>query len=181
MKKTIAILILSIVALAASFALDFASLNKSAGGGLTYVSSTVRIKSATIDDGGFGISGFYDIQFAVFTLSYAKQADSEFGYLNFAALGKYPIDIGKCIIFPMAGLTYNMLVSGDVEGGTKSDMSNLGIEVGMGCDISVTSTIFIRPIVTYEYYLKTSAEKDAWPSDSSITGFIVGVAAGFKL
>ena len=42
MKKTIAILILSVVALAATFALDFASLNKSAGGGLIFDSYSVK-------------------------------------------------------------------------------------------------------------------------------------------
>ena len=126
--------------------------------------------------------GFYDMQYIVFSLGYYKiGGDLDIGFMDLSVLGKYPIDMDKFTLFPMAGLTYNRAVTGVPDGADAGDMSNLGLKVGVGLDYNLSGNFFIRPTGMYAFYLKNSAQKDAMGSDSSITGLQISVAAGIKL
>lgn len=178
MKKMIAILVLSAVVLSATFA------QMSAGGGLSYNSAKFSLGSSSSSYSGFGAYGFVDINYVLFTVGYAKLNDIDIGYLDIAALGKYPIALGKATIFPMAGFCYNRPVTGIPDGADASDYTHVGIKAGVGGDISITEKLFVRPTVTFTYFLDNSVEKDVqdyFDEKYTATALDAAIAIGFKL
>lgn len=182
MKKMIAILALSVVVLSATFA------QMSVGGGLGYASSKAKYDSDSISYSGFGAYGFVDINYVLFTVGYAKQSNSDYdidiGYIDIAALGKYPIALGKATIFPMAGFCYNRPVTGIPDGEDAATFTHIGIKAGIGGDISITEKLFVRPTVTFTYFLDNSDEKDyqdAADIKYTVTALDAAIAIGFKL
>jgi len=108
--------------------------------------------------GGFGFFdatyGEADISFAYGSLSAYKSGnvtihlqDVSAFQLSFSFLGKYPIGIGSVTLFPLLGISYNMVLSAKNDSGSNGDPSDLnqfGFLIGGGLDFPLTSAIFLR-------------------------------------
>lgn len=167
----------------AAFALDM-----SAGGGVMYGYQTIKVEfdgslsvlDTTSHGDGFGVFGFFDATYAQVSLGYHSGDDTS--YLDTSVLGKYPFAIGKCSIFPMAGLGYLFAVKTDGDT-SKADLNQLYVKAGLGGDIAITNKLFIRPTVLFDYYFDNKYDKDFeddWDAKVSSYGYELSAALGYK-
>jgi hypothetical protein len=134
----------------------------------------------------------YDAHALIFSLS------GDFGSLtsvNIGALGKYPIELGSVVLFPLLGLEYDVnIVAKDTNGDPvkdKDDKANalqfsaLWFKGGIGADFGITDSIYIRGQVLYGARLENQYEKDSIDAGSNLTyamahGLSAKLAAGYK-
>ena len=186
MKKILVTMFVMFLAVSASFALEM-----SAGGGFVYGYQTAKVEfdgalsglSETEHDDGFGVFGYFDATYAMVSVGY-HEGDTT-GYLDSSLVGKYPIKLGKCAIFPMAGAGYMCAVKNDSDV-SKKDLNQFYLRGGIGGDIPVTKKLYIRPTVAYNYYFDNKNQKDledqfeAWDCNFSSYGFEFAAAVGYK-
>jgi len=122
-------------------------------------------------------------------------------YFSLGLLGKYPIDLGGFTLFPMLGFEYNIFMSSkitaEVAGVSVSaeqkrsdfddDASQLDqfiLQLGVGADINLTDSIYLRPTLLWGIDLARSEmeKKFADAFDISIfkSKFDIGIAVGFR-
>jgi hypothetical protein len=187
MKKIISVLVLSVMVSGGAFALDLAF-----GGGLLLdISGNNGVKgkfgSYSMYEGirntSFGVYGFFDITYVEFSLysafgsltnvyksnipgdssGYAKWGNAtQFG---FGVLGKYPIKLGKIILFPALGVDYNLVLSFKDTYGTKATdateyLSQFGFLGGAGLDIGFGDHIFLRATGLFHLRLPNKLSKE---------------------
>ncbi|MDR0324105.1 MAG: outer membrane beta-barrel protein [Treponema sp.] len=67
--------------------------------------------------------------------------------LGFSLLGKYPISLGKTTFFPLVGASYDLVLSGDINGKVideARDFSQFGVLAGVGFDFDLSNRFFLR-------------------------------------
>jgi len=190
MKKLIAVMLILVCVGTALSALD-----KSAGGGLSFgVSFYPSVKegfnasdySGILDDAtvsvwtgavlgsllgpqtSLGAYGFYDLTYLEATIG--------FNYVGFflpavevGLYGKYPIDMGGFTLFPMAGIEADLLFA-------LLPGFEIWLRGGVGADIDLTSTMFLRPELLYGVGF-VNGNLVALSSDNSK----LGIAHGLKI
>lgn len=183
MKKIMVIAFVALFSATAAFALDM-----SAGGGFMYGYQKIKVEfdgsmsvfDTTSDGDGFGVFGFFDATYVQASLGYHSGDDTS--YLDMSVLGKYPFAIGKCSIFPMAGLGYMCAVKTDSDV-SKGDLSQFYVKGGLGGDIAITKKLFIRPTVLFDYYFNNKNEKDLeddWDATVTSYGYELSAALGYN-
>jgi outer membrane protein W len=170
MKKSF--LVLVILALAAGGA--FAQIGLSTGGGLFFdgsfgngmeMSLGGKKITTSINNTSFGAYGFFDATYMEASLGFAygtlklkgddgdKSDSDDMGtamQISFTVLGKYPIDLGVITLFPMLGLSYNLVVSLELKDGYKKsgieaeNLGQLGLLGGIGLDYDLTQSMYLR-------------------------------------
>jgi opacity protein-like surface antigen len=116
-------------------------------------------------------------------------------YLFLGVMGKYPITTSSgIIIFPMAGVEYDLAIIRNDIGTGKSDFSGnrsiadfsrLWIKAGAGADINLTRSFYIRPSALYAFGLNNAKDKrdvESFFFVKSIMhhGIDLRLAAGFR-
>ncbi|MDR1257285.1 MAG: hypothetical protein LBJ86_06020 [Spirochaetaceae bacterium] len=123
--------------------------------------------------------------------------------LGLGLYGKYPFNLARLVIFPIAGLQFNIGLSQnftkDFDGrnankgdsyGRGSYWSTVAFKAGAGFDIEIGSLIFLRAGLLFNYKLNTSLDKafvDAINNSGSITainlnfGFEFEFLIGYRL
>jgi len=183
MKKILITMFVMFLAVSASFALEM-----SAGGGFLYGYQTIKIEfdgalsalDETENSDGFGVFGYFDATYAQVSVGY--HAGEHTGFLDSSIVGKYPIKLGKCAIFPMAGVGYARAVKTE-SGNSKDDASNFYLKGGVGGDIPVTQKLYIRPAASFNYYLDNKSNNDLEDDfDAKVTSyaFEFSAALGYK-
>ena len=184
MKKILVTMFVMFLAVSASFALEM-----SAGGGFVYGYQTVKqeydgarsVNDDTETDDAFGVFGFFDATYAQVSIGYL--AGDSTGFLDSSIVGKYPIKLGKCAIFPLAGVGYAQAVKTD-SGDSKKDKSQFYLKGGIGGDIPVTQKLYIRPTASFNYYLDNkyiNDYEDDFDAKITIYAFEFTAALGYKL
>jgi len=162
MKKGIFVLALLAILATGAFAQGF---SLAAGGGLLFDwSFNNGVESGSIYAGwrnmSFGGYGFFDATYAEVDVSFAYgllsivtepsssyDPDMSMLQLGFSVLGKFPIGISKLTIFPLLGVSYNLVLSAEVDGVSASKPSEdnqLGFLAGAGLDFPLTGGLFLR-------------------------------------
>jgi len=180
----------------------FAQFSMSAGLGGDF---GVAMRSVPKDHGdspkpliGGGFNVFFDATYAMFKVGMFIGGNSEeYGpttvkqtntYLSFGLLGKYPINLGSSFsLFPMLGFEYNLILSEKTDSTTykRADMSSHAsdldmfiIQLGLGADIDLTKSIYLRPSLLWGVDLNMNeSEKNAKVFKHKLD---VGIAFGFK-
>ena len=226
MKKCISVLILLAIAAGGAFALDLSAgggllFGLAARNGIKAEGTTVDfegyIGARNLDIGGVL---FFDATYAEFDFYFAygkcfgvfeKDFDTDsykgtpFGkmmkgsmmQLGFSLVGKYPFDLGKLTVFPLAGISYNLVLSYKNEDGVSSSdtykeapepisFSQFGFLAGAGLDLSLTSALFLRTELALQIRLPSKGMKDlADLVEDEIPGVkadaTVGLGPRFKL
>ncbi|MCL2763015.1 MAG: hypothetical protein FWD36_07420 [Treponema sp.] len=176
-------------------------------------------KDLGITTTGGGVYAFFDITYVelnvglMFSTTKANNNDydmilgAEDGmsmtHLRLGLFGKFPIDLDSFTLFPMLGIDFLInLAAKDVKSGDKIEDKDLGIysrgdlfnqfwfKLGVGADIPLGDSMYLRPTFLYGIRLNNQGEKDLikdWnsgPTDmvKSIVGhgLDVKLALGFK-
>jgi outer membrane protein W len=220
--KKIAILIFFIVFISGS-----AFTQISLGGGLLFDMSfgngykwmhNNNFKQQGINNTTFGGFVFFDYRYIEVDLSFgygmltSTYKAEEFGaksepdpekvgsilQLSVSAFGKFPIDLGVIIVFPLVGLNYNMVLSmsdtngnNPYEGSDKTalkELSQFGFLFGAGLDFPINEFFFLRAEVMFNLRLANKANSDAVKFENSKEykttlgmGPRVKLGAGFRL
>jgi len=191
MKKCISVLVLLALLAGGAFAADF---GLSAGGGALFdmsLNNGVKVDSdgmkGSLGHNNTSFGGFIffdatyvevDIGFAYGILKpYAKDdakdlkddKDTTAMQLNFALLGKYPIEVGSFTIFPLLGVSYNFVLSAKRDGKTlknakdeeiAKDLSQFGILGGIGADFGLTDSLYLRAEALFQLRLASKYQND---------------------
>ena len=201
MKKLISIFILLICLVSALSA----QLNTSAGaGGLFDMSLKNGVKNGNDNEGsntiGFGGYIFYDASYVEVDIYFTfgiisgyenskKNNDNVSAMaLGFSVLGKFPLSIGSLTVFPLLGISYNMVLSAKDSAGNKidkpMDYSQFGILGGAGVDFDMTSNFYIRGELLFHVRLESKYAKenynDSWKTTLGM-GPLVKVGVGYRL
>jgi len=109
--------------------------------------------------------GFFLGTFSVAGTGLLKSSgfDVDINSITVSVLGKYPINLGSIILFPAAGIEYNMVSSGksgNVTFTDAADLSHLWIKFGVGADYDLSSQIYIRATALYGIRLPSKIEDD---------------------
>jgi hypothetical protein len=211
MKKGISILVLvSMVAVGAAFAdgLSFgggALFDLSLGNGYDGSAGGVTVKSS-LDNTSFGAFVFFDAKYVEANLIFAfgslkpHYEMSGGGYsvssdgdaldamqLGISVLGKYPFEVGSITLFPLLGISYNMVLSVKDSDGNKADdpgdLSQLGILAGLGLDVNITDALFFRAEGLFQVRLPSKGVSDNVPDGVDTTlgfGPVIKVAIGYR-
>jgi opacity protein-like surface antigen len=153
---------------------------------------------------GGGVKGFLDVKYAEADISLifgdgdteiaTIKVDQSFIALSFGLFGKYPIKLTDNIsIFPIAGIDYQRVLSIKIDGENISDAGDdnaLWFKSGVGMDIAVSETMFIRPVLLYGIKLASKRENysvrpviSGGKEGSTLLGhgFTFSASIGFKL
>lgn len=188
MKRLFVVLIVSLIAAAGAFGLSL-----SAGGGasisstswnlsITAGGTTVSAKDAILP---FGAKAFVDAKYVQVSVGYimaVKATQSGTGittttysnnlsYLTFAALGKYPFDVGSFTLFPLLGAEYDFNIAhgssdyfegsnGLLASPSSADYNQFWLKGGVGADISLGGKLYVRPEALYGFKLLNSDESN---------------------
>ena len=83
--------------------------------------------------------------------------------LDLTLLGKYPIDLGAFTIFPLLGVSYNMVLSHTKDGNSNdspSDLNQFGLLAGAGLDFGLTDSLYLRGEVLFHLRFASKAMDD---------------------
>ena len=186
-----------------NFAVSFDQITMSAGGNTGEVLGTTS-------GGGFYV--FFDaayVEVDVGMLLGSQKIKSSFGgsssevdgpsvsYLTLGLYGKYPIDLGGFVLFPLLGIQYDLGLSAEQNGFKIEDSQDLAdylnrfwVKLGVGADINLSDALYLRPSVLYGINFGTKINNDAVDGYKNqagvdVTSFYHGldirVALGFKL
>jgi len=192
-KKGLLVLVLAAVVAGGAFA------QLSAGGGIVYSGDFTSGMSVSIPGAGsaelkmpsnaFGFYGFFDAKyveasvgllFGTTTVSVSGGGMSMDLYdlntttMSLGLLGKFPIPIGKIVLFPALGIEYNYVLSAeDKDAGSMddpADLSDLWFRFGVGLDFDITEQLFLRGTVLFGIDLGSQFENDLEDLIYSYTG-----------
>jgi hypothetical protein len=189
----------------------YGALQLGFGGGVNYGSASAGVKKVTLPWLGGEGGLFFDATYAeaVVGVSYGKidiyqdekKTPDSISYVNIdlGLTGKYPFELSNSVtLFPMVGISYQWCVN-YVENGisykdnnyTNNDEgpggqnSRLFFNLGLGMDIALGESMFIRPAFVYGMGLPTERENEATKASGYSTNLAHGVTLriglGFKL
>ena len=139
------------------------SFNNGISGSFSSVDSYLGIRNLSIGAYGFFDATYVEVGVGIsygslslgsegwgsFVLAMLGGSD-DFGsavQLDLTLLGKYPIDLGAFTIFPLLGVSYNMVLSHTIDGNSNdspSDLNQFGILAGAGLDFNLTDSLYLR-------------------------------------
>ncbi|MGD0728098.1 MAG: hypothetical protein ABSB63_21435 [Spirochaetia bacterium] len=99
------------------------------------------------------------------TVQSEMDVDAKLSYVSIAGYGKFPIELGPIVLFPMVGIEYDLAVAG-TSAGTKltsqdlKDATEFWIKAGVGADIPITPQFYLRPELMLGYKLLSGPEND---------------------
>lgn len=161
MKKLVAVLALFVLITVGVFA----QIKMSVGGGLLLDYSggngvEVMGTEAGFDFLSYGLYSFFDATYVEASLyfTFGTSEGNGQGYsgdttsLGVTVLAKYPFELGPVIVFPLAGIGYNNILSIDPEmPGLKSfDFNKSGLLFGGGIDFNITDNLFLRATAVFQ-------------------------------
>jgi hypothetical protein len=95
--------------------------------------------------------------------------DDRSGFLSIALLGRYPFALGQVSLFPLLGIEYDLNLCYQDENGAdlkasltdqeNADLNQFWFKAGVGADISISKSLYVRPLVLLGFKLLNSAEK----------------------
>jgi len=112
--------------------------------------------------------------------------------VGFSVLGKYPVDMGNFVIFPLIGVDYNIVLSTKTKVDGKEvdndeipkaeDLGQFGFLAGIGGDIKLNGPLFIRLEGLFHLRLPYSGAKDPGKGAKNTLGMgpQIKVALGYK-
>jgi hypothetical protein len=121
---------------------------------------------------------------------------SSYSYVSLAGYGKFPLQLGFITLIPMIGVEYDITIAATDGSGVsftsseKSDVNALWIKAGLGAEIPVSTSFYIRPEFLVGYQLNNQSDqdtisyyKDLGADDASILtlNFELSVLFGAKL
>lgn len=168
MKKIIAVLLVLVVAVSATFALDF---DMSAGVGAVFDVGFVSADGFDDSSTSFGVKGFFDVTYAEVSATYLITEEDAGNVLDLSLMLKYPFDMSSFKIFPMVGVAYQKNMDYDF-------LDAIAIKAGVGADIDFMENLYIRPSAIFGYQV-SSDYLDAVDS-LSIYDIAFCVAIGYK-
>jgi hypothetical protein len=94
--------------------------------------------------------------------------------LGFSLLGKYPIEMGPITLFPLLGITYNMVLTSKMKnkyndrleeidektGPNFYHQSQFGLLAGGGLDFPLTDTLYLRGEALFGLYFANKVLRD---------------------
>jgi len=114
-------------------------------------------------------------------------------YLTLGLFGKYPIDLGGFTLFPMLGIQYDLGLSAKDTNGKDIEfkdpsmadtLNRLWIKLGVGADINLGDSIYLRPSLLYGINFGTKVNNDTVKAGTNTTGLYHGLdiraALGFR-
>jgi hypothetical protein len=113
-------------------------------------------------------------------------------FLTLGLFGKYPIAVGGATVFPMLGVQMDMNLSATYEGNDifedSSDLADafnrLWVKLGIGADISLSDSVFIRPALLYGINFGSKFIRDLKSEMDDMSSFHHGLdlrlAIGFR-
>jgi hypothetical protein len=143
-----------------------------------------RAGTRTLGIGGFA---FFDVMYAEISLDFSyglhtgftKIGDADASTtdagsslnLGFSLLGKYPVDMGAVILYPMAGLGYNIVLSSKDASGNNpyenvddrsaaSDLSQFFLMAGGGLDYSINRNVYLRVQALFQMRFANKVTRD---------------------
>ncbi|MDR2049203.1 MAG: hypothetical protein LBP69_07085, partial [Treponema sp.] len=120
--------------------------------------------------------------------------------IGFSVLGKYPFQLGRIILFPLAGIDYIVYLTGTypkadlwktngVHQNTAADFNTLWFKFGGGVDIPLKERLFVRVEALYGFGLENKFQKNGEDEAATqlgkvnwgwVNGPTVRVGAGYK-
>jgi len=107
--------------------------------------------------------------------------------LELSIFGKFPINLGKIILFPMAGAGFNMVLSAKDKNGNSlyegnysssapalKDYSQFGLLAGVGFDVPFTARLFLRTEALFHFRFPNRLTKDLAEKEIFNTTYGVG-------
>jgi hypothetical protein len=120
-------------------------------------------------------------------------------WLVIGAMGKYPFKVGSFVIFPLAGVEYDLNLTYKHDGSDvkdtmsddqKANLNQFWLKAGVGADFTVSGNIYVRPSAIFGYKLHSKLQNDALDAMKAIPAIDkatqtdiridVGMAVGFK-
>jgi hypothetical protein len=209
-KKIVVGLLLVALVCGTTFAVDF-GLSAGLGGALDLRLQKIKSDGEDTKRGqnvtSFGVFAFFDATYAEVDLDLlfggAKVDGEKVGnltYFGFSVLGKYPIELGSVVLFPLVGVDYQMALSmkpdgvdesikrSDFDDAMKGSLDSFAIAAGVGADFPLSDLLFIRGEFLWNFRLLSKDESDLKKAmkdlDVKLTNFTSGprlkVAVGFK-
>ena len=207
MKKIAILLLFTLAATGA-----FAQLGKSFGGGLLMdYSANNGLRRGNAKTGynnfSFGTFIFIDATYAEIDVGFAFGSLSEYAkgggvvvtsdagnviQFNFSVLGKYPVKLCEITIFPLFGISYNIVIYAKDEDGDKytdwlidnnSDFNQFGFLTGIGLDYDIIASLYFRAEALFHLRLPMKYWKDTATSSFNKTlgvGPQIKVTLGYK-
>jgi outer membrane protein W len=169
------------------------------GNGYKYLAERIGIRNIS-----FGPYVFFDATYVEAALSLGfgsltatgsgayTSGSSKMGNIQqfgFTILGKYPVDADIVTIFPLFGISYNMVLAGkNVNGNKFEDVSKLnqfGLLGGLGADYDINSNLYIRGQVMLQMRFANKNIKDVVknsPNVDTTLGFgpVIRVGVGYR-
>jgi len=181
-KRVLLVLVLAAIIAGGAFA------EMSAGGGILYSGDFTSGMTASVSgisgelkmpSNAFGVYGFFDANYVevsvglLFGTTKISMEISGYGStdmydfqtttLSLGLLGKYPIPIGKIVLFPAVGIDYNYVLSAEDGSASYADaekLSTLWIRFGAGLDFDITENLYLRGTVLFGIKIPSEFEND---------------------
>ncbi|GHV24513.1 hypothetical protein AGMMS4952_00230 [Spirochaetia bacterium] len=163
------------------------------------------------NNNGFGIGVFFDATYVEIGMDFifgSFKPDSRYytgdfelksTQFGFTILGKFPFGAGPVTFYPLAGIDYQIFLSGEAEGLTieRDDLSGdyedvydaFSLVVGAGLDFNITKKLYLRGEVLINFKMESDSDKaltkfakDNGPEDFSIFTFgpRVSIGVGYR-
>ncbi len=144
--------------------------------------------SGTGDISGFDAGGLYSLY----------DDGNKYGYLDMGLLLKLPFTLGPFTLFPAAGISYRLNlyaqdndgndIKDDMSSDQKSSLNQFWIKAGLGMDINLGKTFYLRPMALLGYKIRSTQESDFYDDAKDIDddaslytiGLDLSVSAGFR-
>jgi outer membrane protein W len=159
---------------------SYMDLNNSSFGGfifvdLTYIEANIGLAFGKINTviglGGSSISG-------------ELGSVTQFGV---SILGKYPIGVGFATFFPLIGISFNAITSMKDSDGTvftdAEDLSQFGVQAGVGLDFNLSGALFIRGEALLQFRFPSKFIQDNVGTSATSTlgvGPVLKLAIGYQ-
>ena len=213
MKKTMCFLLILFVAGTSFAFADFPPVRASAGLGIRFIPwwSSVKKENPAIEFPAnrqdLGFYGYLDITYlmadigATFKVAgeyglgntVSIKNDDQFGYLDMNLLIKLPFRMGMLTVFPAAGIGYRFnLYANDSDGNDltghwsnkrRDSLNQFWVKAGLGADLSMGKSFYLRPMVLFGYKIKSDFEEDAISSTGAswnTFGVDITLALGYR-
>jgi outer membrane protein W len=140
------------------------------------------LESSLFSNNGFGIGGFFDAAYLEIGMDlifgafkpnargYTGDFEMNSTQFGFTLLGKFPFAAGPVTVFPLAGIDYQIFLSGEANGFTikRDDMSGsyqdmfdaFSLVVGAGLDYNITDKLYLRGELLANFKLESDFERE---------------------
>jgi hypothetical protein len=171
--------------------------------------AAIMIENSMHLNHGFGIGAFFDATYLEVGMDFIFGSFEQYAgafavtstQFGFTILGKFPVAAGPVTVFPLAGIDYQIFLSGEAEGLTikRDDMSDyypdmedlydaFSLVVGAGLDYNISAKLYLRGEVLCNFKMESESDKAlkklAREDDVSFSLFTFGprvsIGVGYK-